>query len=65
MGLDQLSLLVRLRSIVWEDRGAEISIVDRVMNRHGDLEASLISKERAGNAGPHRLGENWLCEREK
>jgi len=54
VGLNQLSLPVRLRSIVWEDRGTEISIVDRVMNGHGDLEASLIGKERASNAGPHR-----------
>ena len=45
VGFDDLSLLVRLRGIVWEDRGAEISAVDGVMYGDGEFEASLVSKE--------------------
>lgn len=65
MGFDHLSLLVRLRGIVWEDRGAEISAVDGVMYRDGEFEASLVSKERASDASPHRLRDTRLCGRKK
>ena len=52
---DQLGLLVRLRGIVWEDRGAEIGVVDRVVDRFSNLKAGLVGKEGTRNASPHRL----------
>lgn len=65
MGFDHLSLIVGLRGIVWEDRRAEIGAVDRVMYGDGEFEASLVSKERASDASPHRLRDIRLREREK
>lgn len=65
MGFDHLSLLVRLRGIVGEDRGAEISAVDGVMYGDSEFEAGLVSKERASDASPHRLRKTFGCERER
>ena len=55
MRFDYLGLLVGLGGIVCEDRGAEISVVDRVMYRDGELKAGLVGKDRTSNTGPHRL----------
>jgi hypothetical protein len=64
MRFDQFTLLVRLRGIIWDDRGAEISVVDRVMYRDGKFKASLVSKERTCDTSPHRLRDFEAHEKE-
>ncbi len=55
VGLDNLCLLIRLCSIVREDRRTEIGVIDRVVDRDCNLKAGFVGEEGTRNAGPHRL----------
>lgn len=55
MGLDNLCLLIRFCSIVRKNRRAEISVIDRIMDRDCDFKGLFVGEEATRNASPHRL----------
>ena len=53
--LDLLGLRVGLGRVIGNRAGREVGVVDRIVDRDGDLKAGVVVDHGAGNTGPHGL----------
>jgi len=53
--LDRVGGFFRVIGVGGDDFRREVSVVNRIVNRYGDLKARTIIDRRASNASPHRL----------
>lgn len=55
MGLDSVGGFFRVIGVGSDGLRRKVGVVNRIVDRYGDLEARAVIDWRAGNASPHRL----------